>query len=259
MIGSTKYTWTFPSELKNIILSEIEYQGNPNFSVEITSQIPNHSMHDWTIVDYPFTFHKGSDGNWQGGVSYTIGLGTYSIPARDSDGVYYEMTNNHRAGVNYISNTNGTMVVFFAINETAHQAAIMYLMSAWYLSSDMNRIHLVGSGTNTTEYEQLYSDLLSAIPSNYTANGGGATHIAKRTGQLKDLSSYTSDILIVSGGGGGGYVVDGTAYAGADAGGISGSGSNSGNQSTGYAFGQGESGTNKSGGGAGYYGGYKGV
>lgn len=93
----------------------------------------------------------------------------------------------------------------------------------------------------------------------HTSNGGGATHIAKRTGQLKDLSSNLSDILIVSGGGGGGYLVGENVYDGADAGGISGSGSNSGNQSSGYAFGQGESGTNKSGGGGGYYGGYKGV
>ncbi len=91
----------------------------------------------------------------------------------------------------------------------------------------------------------------------YTSNGGGATHIAKVTGQLKDLSSNLSDILMVSGGGGGGYLVGENAYAGADAGGISGSGSNSGNQSTGYAFGQGESSTNKSGGGGGLYGGYK--
>ena len=94
--------------------------------------------------------------------------------------------------------------------------------------------------------------------SDYTSNGGGATHIAKVTGQLKDLSSNLSDILMVSGGGGGGLLVGENAYAGADAGGISGSGSNSGNQSSGYAFGQGESGTNVSGGGGGYYGGEKG-
>ena len=91
-----------------------------------------------------------------------------------------------------------------------------------------------------------------------TSNGGGATHIAKRTGLLKDLSSYTSDILMVSGGGGGGLLVGEDIYAGKDAGGISGSGNNSANQTTGYAFGQGESGTNVSGGGAGLYGGYKG-
>ena len=89
-----------------------------------------------------------------------------------------------------------------------------------------------------------------------TSNGGGATHIAKVTGQLKDLSSNLSDILIVSGGGGGGLIIGDEVYAGADAGGISGSGSNSADQSTGYAFGQGESGTNTSGGGAGLYGGY---
>lgn len=91
-----------------------------------------------------------------------------------------------------------------------------------------------------------------------TSNGGGATHIAKRTGQLKDLSSYTSDILMVSGGGGGGLLIGEDVYAGKDAGGISGSGNNSANQTTGYVFGQGESAEGVSGGGGGYYGGYKG-
>lgn len=75
-----------------------------------------------------------------------------------------------------------------------------------------------------------------------TSNGGGATHIAKRTGQLKDLSSNLSDILIVSGGGGGGMLIGDTVYPGADAGGIAGNSDNSADQSTGYAFGQGENG-----------------
>lgn len=92
-----------------------------------------------------------------------------------------------------------------------------------------------------------------------TSNGGGATHIAKVTGQLKDLSSNLSDILMVSGGGGGGLIVGETAYTGKEAGGISGSGDNSADQSTGNAFGLGESGTNLSGGGSGLYGGYKGT
>lgn len=94
--------------------------------------------------------------------------------------------------------------------------------------------------------------------SEYISNGGGATHIAKITGQLSSLSSNLSDILMVSGGGGGGLLIGDTEYPGADAGGISGSGDNSANQSTGYAFGQGESGTDVSGGGGGLYGGYKG-
>ena len=93
----------------------------------------------------------------------------------------------------------------------------------------------------------------------HTSNGGGATHIAKVTGQLSTLSSNLSDILIVSGGGGGGILIDEYVYDGKDAGGISGNGDNSANQTTGNAFGLGESGLGVSGGGGGFYGGYKGV
>ena len=114
-----------------------------------------------------------------------------------------------------------------------------------------------GSSEATNNTQLAYNFIKAGVLPSITSNGGGATHIAKRTGQLNDLSSYTSDILIVSGGGGGGLIIGDTVYNGADAGGISGNGSNSGNQSTGYAFGQGENGTDKSGGGGGYYGGYK--
>ena len=104
----------------------------------------------------------------------------------------------------------------------------------------------------TTYVENLYEPYNIVI-----ANGGGATHIAKVTGLLSTLSSNLSDILIVSGGGGGGFIANNTAYDGADAGGVSGSGELSGNQSTGYRFGQGESSSLLSGGGSGLYGGYK--
>ena len=110
-----------------------------------------------------------------------------------------------------------------------------------------------------TDYDEFIAycttPYVSAIPS----NGGGATHIAKVTGQLSALSSNLSDILMISGGGGGGLIIGEDVYAGKDAGGISGSGDNSANQTTGYAFGQGESGEGVSGGGGGLYGGYKGV
>lgn len=46
--------------------------------------------------------------------------------------------------------------------------------------------------------------------SNFTSNGGGATHVAKVTGQLSSLSSNLSDILMVSGGGGGGFITPGS-------------------------------------------------
>lgn len=89
-------------------------------------------------------------------------------------------------------------------------------------------------------------------PDDIIGTGGGATHIAKVTGVLSALSSNLSDILLVAGGGGGGLIREGTAYVGSDAGGISGNGDNSADQSTGYAFGQGDEGC-----GGGLYGGNK--
>ena len=133
-----------------------------------------------------------------------------------------------------------------------------YIIGCTYNNNIVNNtwysIYICGGVVNGVDYiYSIYGNIQA-----HTSNGGGATHIAKVTGQLKDLSSNLSDILIVSGGGGGGMLIGDTAYPGADAGGISGSGDNSADQSTGYAFGQGESGTDVSGGGGGLYGGYKG-
>lgn len=152
--------------------------------------------------------------------------------------------------------TSADTLAFGIVVDDSTQRARIFLMehdsnsNEWIKSAAYN----IYTGTDT-DLERLYTAIHS-VPS-YTSNGGGATHIAKVTGQLKDLSSNLSDILMVSGGGGGGYLSGTNVYSGADAGGISGSGSNSADQSTGYAFGQGESGTNKSGGGGGLYGGYK--
>ena len=112
--------------------------------------------------------------------------------------------------------------------------------------------------TPSSRTKVVYQQLKNGFNIKFTANGGGATHIAKVTGQLSSLSNNLSDILMVSGGGGGGLIIGEDTYAGKDAGGVSGSGNNSGNQSTGYAFGQGESADGVSGGGGGLYGGYKG-
>lgn len=109
-------------------------------------------------------------------------------------------------------------------------------------SGDYTLANIIFKYFNTISFEDFYTNLIKALDIRYTSNGGGATHIAKITGQLKDLSSHLSDILIVSGGGGGGMLIGDTVYPGADAGGIAGNSDNSANQSTGYAFGQGENG-----------------
>lgn len=86
----------------------------------------------------------------------------------------------------------------------------------------------------------------------YGGVGGGATHIAKRTGLLSNLSSYTSDIIIVAGGGGGSnyYGGNSTYYGnGGAGGGTSGAaGTKSGSANTQYC---GQGGTQSAGGAAG--------
>lgn len=190
IVDNNTYTWDFPTELENAILTTIENNGSPYVSTEITSLVPNHSMHDFNIVDYPFTLHRGSDGSWQGGTSYTIGLGTYSVPVRDTDGVTYTLSTSVSVGASYITNTNGTMVVFFVKNEVTHQAAIISVTSAWYLSGDMNRIHFNGYGTSQGYYEQVYNDLVGAIPVSSTGGGAGSGYIGNSLLSNKKMVGY---------------------------------------------------------------------
>ena len=107
------------------------------------------------------------------------------------------------------------------------------------------------------------------------AGGGGATHIATKSGVLSSLEGYKNQIIIVSGGGGGSNASEYYNKIAGTGGGISGglgyiyngSYTNGGNQTTGFAFGKGQNGhdsvqaTNNDaegsgGGGGGFYGGY---
>lgn len=108
--------------------------------------------------------------------------------------------------------------------------------------------------------------------------GGGATHIALKSGLLRTLENSKSEILIVSGGGGGstGGKLENDRYIGGNGGGFNGTISKKisdiglislgASQSSGYLFGQGQSGIasiagdfgseGNGGGGGGYYGGF---
>jgi len=103
-----------------------------------------------------------------------------------------------------------------------------------------------------------------------SAGGGGATHIATRTGLLSSLNSYRSDVLIVAGGGGGTehVGVSSASVQGGSGGGTTGGialseagNSTAATQTSGYAFGLGQSvnGTHMGSGGGGWYGGYCGT
>ena len=108
----------------------------------------------------------------------------------------------------------------------------------------------------------------------YVSGGGGATHLAKRTGELYTLEDNKNDVLIVAGGGGGAsyynYKSAGYKGMGGSGGGMSGvsgyrtsvgnTSTTPGTQTSGAAFGKGVSSTASgnqtlSGGGGGYYGG----
>ena len=110
------------------------------------------------------------------------------------------------------------------------------------------------------------------------ASGGGATHIATRSGLLSTLESENNSILIVSGGGGGARNQQNHESASRWGSGGSGGGYNgvgpfssygstssfttvqklAGTQTSGYKFGLGESAVGQSAGGSGYYGGMNG-
>lgn len=66
--------------------------------------------------------------------------------------------------------------------------------------------------------------LAQYVGNTFYGSGGGATHMATRSGLLSSLVSYNNDVLIVSGGGGGASTYSNLAYAahGGNAGGIQG-------------------------------------
>lgn len=98
-----------------------------------------------------------------------------------------------------------------------------------------------------------------------TTSGGGATHIAFKTGILSELKNDIDKIIIVGAGGAGAYNCR-YLYNGNSAGGYIGGYNNkqedAGNQNSGYAFGTGENKNftseqiSRSGGGGGFYGGH---
>ena len=99
----------------------------------------------------------------------------------------------------------------------------------------------------------------------FAGGGGGATHVAFKTGKLSELSGDIDKIIIVAGGGAGAYSYSGKNWNGNNGGGYTGGYSNNnssyaGNQEKGYAFGAGgatvDSSNNYAGAGGGYYGGY---
>ena len=260
IISGVEYTFTIPDTLKNPVLQWLDAKsGNISNNEGLRVLQQNDDIRNYTITQSPLQADKS--GAPSSLTTYTIGTGALELGY--SGGVicysFIDSSNNTINGVNgMVPNDTGGYCLVALVDDTYQIGILGYYVTAYRLSGD-NYIDFVINGISTN-YDKGYQVLMGALPSLIaTANGGGATHMALVTGHLSSLSSNLSDILMVSGGGGGGLIIGEDTYDGADAGGISGSGDNSADQTTGYAFGQGESGEGVSGGGGGLYGGSKGV
>ena len=200
--------------------------------------------------------------------NYTGGIQTFTVPAT---GVYQLQTYGASGGY---SSTSGTYHKggYAKGNTVLTKGTVLY-------------IGVGGAGGNKTGgYNGGGTGVILYDVGCYAGGGGGATHIATRTGLLSALSSYKSNILIVAGGGGGGGInrqdEDRTVWGGAGGGtsggagtiyGGDGNGGAGATQSSGAAFGKGGNGYASDydgdngckrglacGGGGGYYGGYGG-
>lgn len=109
--------------------------------------------------------------------------------------------------------TNYFTGLAFAVDDETEQGQIFIC----YHSSSQTRFyveHLISEG----DINDLHNAYLAITGTEYLVSsfGGGATHIATKTGLLSDLSSDISDILIVAGGGGSGLAIDGNTWDGSE-------------------------------------------
>ena len=191
----------------------------------------------------------------------------------EMDGTYYDIALPYKT--TFSNDVNGMTVLNMGIaidednkwaapvlfyTDTQYENQYVYLMTVFLSATAFRPPSTPYENTAQARGKDLYNAIkLLQQPVTKYSNGGGATHVARANGQLKDLSSNLRNVIMIAAGGGGGMLYNDAIYEGADAGGIQGNKDNSATQSTGYAFGEGESAVNLSAGGSGLYGGYKGV
>lgn len=203
-----------------------------------------------TIVTANFTYNETTS-------EWTLELQNYNtdIPENKSNAYYHSWEFRYENGVSSMNIPASHYVNYYTWANYWNMQIRSTTSSS--LSVLFERLEIVARNVRIIVEGEVWDN---ASPFNNVGSGGGATHIATVTGQLSTLSSNAnrSKILMVSGGGGGGSVGNGLLFNGADAGGISGSGTKSANQTTGYGFGLADIGTNVGSAGAGFYGGYRG-
>ena len=231
MTYGTKYS-NFPNPKKDEFTFDGWYTEPDGKGKKITENTILTNSNEHTLYAY-----------WKQPTEYnTPGSYTYTIP---QTGLYKLETWGAQGGtVTYGSNTyRGGYGGYSTGNVFLTKGDVLYLNIGGVGTGGISSSTFAGgyngggaiSATNGTDH--------------YHASGGGATHIATKSGLLSTLSSNLDSILIVSGGGGGGYRhTTGVAYSsiGGEGGGMSGTdsttaGSNGkqglgGNQTTGGKY-----------------------
>lgn len=231
------------SKTYNLRMWITEYGGNSLMGLKFEAQVVVYNEakpNDTLVYDYPYT------GNIQ----------TFSAPKAG----YYQLETWGAQGGNSMANGEfgalggyggySTGVVYLNKNES------LYIAVGGKGQDGILKANAVGgyNGGGNATWDNADDESAGA--------GGGATHIAKVTGLLSQLSNQKTNVLIVSGGGGGGS----WSLKGGSGGGISGNAGDNqsgsgGTQTSGYLFGQGENGSGVgdsngvAGAGAGYFGG----
>ena len=197
---------------------------------------------------------------------------TFKAPA---DGTY-KLEAWGAQGGNVTGGTNGGTVSGVVGGYGGYSTGLFYLEQGeiLYINVGGQGPSNVTTSTNGTfvRKDGGYNGGGKAVVSDYygfVGGGGGASHIATKSGLLSTLESSKSSIVIVAGGGGGAdyynYNSAGVKGMGGSGGGITGTYSYSGTQTSGAAFGKGGSSSKTSGngyhggGGGGYYGGDSGT
>ena len=271
--------------LDNVVTSPVLTNLNDWFSYSHSAISENISSEtptwNWVTINQTFNYNDVynasvgtfiiGDSNW--GIKKELGAGTSQpylylyLNGVKLAGDYLE-----RADISFYnmsSHSEGYVrSLLCGIDEENHRGTIIYKSGQYYRDRTYDhKLTWIGGFVNS---ENAYNWIkANEAPPTYTwqsvagVSGKGQTYSLSQIASASinngesvtgaSASAFTSLTAQVST-----MVTDDSAMSGADAGGISGSGSNSGNQSSGYAFGQGESGTNVSGGGGGYYGGEKG-
>ena len=204
-------------------------------------------------VDFDYT---GTEQVFTAPVSGTYKLETWGAQGGSYDTKFYGGAGGYSVG---LVNLNENDRIYINVGQSGDYCKTADFSTSCNVSQSYNG---GGGCTTLTGYSN------DGISYRICGSGGGATHIALKTGQLFSLSSSIDTLLIVSGGGGGAGISNYPYNCGA---GGSGGGylSNSSvnlcldehigygaSNSSGYAFGIGELRSNGSGGGGGYYGGH---